>query len=555
MNKTINIIFALSFMSLFFVACNDDLLEEEPKSFLSPGTTYNTDAGLAAGGVGLFDEISSVYFNYALMRDYMALANGGTDFMRNGIEPEPSAGEAVALTNSYSPSFSDNVLTDLWSHYYRLANNATTILESSTAHEWENQSLQETTEGEAYFFRGWAHLWLTMLWGDVPSVRESVNGVKTDFVQEPQADVIQYAIEDFQAAVSFLPEEISEQGRLDKAAANHMLAYAYLCAKDYPSAEAAAQSAVDSPNHSLVTQRFGSKVDKSNGNPFWDLFQLDNHNNNPEGLWVLQNGNGDVTPAYTPAENGGPAVRFVRIFQSRIELVSGLKAGPEYGGRGFTRFAPTMPYFEIFEPNDQRGQMPNLQKRFIAIEEGNINNQPVNLGDLIFDFDNPQAGIITDRTDMRLRPYPTKWLKENDPNDSTKYNSNEVGYTGGTIRDHYILRLAETYLILAEAQYMQGNQAEAAANINLIRERSGASPISAGDVTIDFILDEKARELWGEQYSRKVDLFRTGKYIERVQKYNSEAGSNVKEKHTLLPIPQSEIDLNSGNELQQNPGW
>jgi starch-binding outer membrane protein, SusD/RagB family len=71
----------------------------------------------------------------------------------------------------------------------------------------------------------------------------------------------------------------------------------------------------------------------------------------------------------------------------------------------------------------------------------------------------------------------------------------------------------------------------------------------------DFILDEKARELWGEQYSRKVDLFRTEKYQERVKMCNEEAGANASGKHRLLPIPQSEIDLNRNNELTQNPGW
>jgi len=535
------------------VACNDDFLEEEPKSFLSPNVTYNTDAGLAAGSVGLYDEVSSLYFNSALMRDYQSLANAGTDYMRNGLQP--SREDIVALTDSYGPVTSDGNLSALWSHYYRFANNAMAVLEASAEHEWSSESMKATAEGEAYFFRAWGHLWLTMLWGDIPPIREVVRGVKDDFVQEPRADVLQYVIEDFTNAVALLSQEAPQPGRLNKAAANHMLAYAYLCAEDYASAEAAAQAAIDAPNHSLVTERFGSKVDNPTGNPFWDLFQLDNHNNNPEGLWVLQNGNGDVVPAYRPSERGGPAVRFVRIFQSRIERVSGLKAGPEYGGRGFTRFSATMPYYDLFEPNDQRGQMPNLQKRFTAIEEGNIDGTPVALGDLLFDFDNPENGLITDITDLRLRPYFTKWLKEHDPSDSTKYHPDEVGYTGGTIRDHYILRLAETYLILAEAQHMQGKNEEAAASINAVRNRSGATPISAGDVSIDFILDEKARELYGEQYCRKVDLFRTGKYVERVQLYNPEAGPNVKEKHTLLPIPQSEIDLNSGAELKQNTGW
>ena len=552
--KTIFSKLYLSFGLLFVsFACNDDFLEEQPQSFLSPTITYTTDAGLAAGSVGMYDEISSLYFNSGLMRSYQSLANGATDFLQNGLEP--SHEDIVALTDSYGATTSDSDLTDLWAHYYRLTNNATSVLEASAVHDWVSPSMKAQAEGEAYFFRGWGHLWLTMLWGDVPATRVSVQGVKADFVQESREEVLNYVIEDFAAAVASLPEESAQLGRLDRAAANHMLAYAYLCTKEYASAEAAAQAAIDAPNHSLVTERFGSKAGNPNGNPFWDLFQLDNHNNNPEGLWVLQNGNGDVVPQYTPSVRSGPAARFVRIFHSRIERVSGLKAGPEYGGRGFTRFSATLPYFGMFEPNDQRGQAPNLQKRFTAIEEGKIGETEVRVGDVIFDIDNPEAGIIQDITDLRLRPWPTKWLKESDPSDSTQYHPNEVAYTGGTIRDHYILRLAETYLILAEAQLMQGKIAEAAENINAVRTRSGATSITAANVSIDLILDEKARELWGEQYSRKVDLLRTGKYIERVKQYNAEAGANVQEKHLLLPIPQSEIDLNREAELKQNPGW
>ena len=102
---------------------------------------------------------------------------------------------------------------------------------------------------------------------------------------------------------------------------------------------------------------------------------------------------------------------------------------------------------------------------------------------------------------------------------------------------------------------MQGKNDEAAESINMVRRRANASEISAEDVSVDFILDEKARELWGELRSRKIELFRTGKYVERVQNFNPEAGPNVSEKHTLLPIPQFEINLNSEAELNQNPDW
>lgn len=545
---------ALIFAFVSIIAsCGKDFLEEEPRSFLNPETTYTSDAGLAAGSVGLYDEMSMPFFDSGLMRDYMALLNAGTDFMRTGIQR--SREEIVELNDEYTAAGNNGNLLELWSHYYRLANNATQILESSNIHSWQNEALQKQTEAEALFFRAWAHLWLTLHWGNVPLIREATKTARVDYGKTSQEEILEFVVEDLLAAVARAPEQSPESGRIDRATANHLLAYTYLAQKNWAQAEASASQAVNAPNHRLVTERFGSRAGETYGNVYWDLFQLNNHNENPEGLLVLQNGNGDLSPQYLPALTSSPALRFVRILQSRIELVPGIRSGPEYGGRGYARFSPTLSYYDLFETEDIRAQMPIMRKYFTALEDATLNDVPVSVGDTLFDFDNPSNGIITDVNDLRVRPYFTKWLKESNPSDTTKYLENEVAYTGGTIRDHYIIRLAETYLILAEAQHMQGKNAEAAANINLIRQRSGASPITAAEVSIDFILDEKARELYGEQYSRKADLFRTGKYIERVKLYNPEAGLNVKAKHTLLPIPQSEINLNSGNQLEQNPGW
>ena len=70
-----------------------------------------------------------------------------------------------------------------------------------------------------------------------------------------------------------------------------------------------------------------------------------------------------------------------------------------------------------------------------------------------------------------------------------------------------MFRLAGTYLLRAEAYYWKGDLANAAADINVIRARAGAAPINAGEVTIASILDERARELYLEEY-RNVELTR-----------------------------------------------
>lgn len=134
-----------------------------------------------------------------------------------------------------------------------------------------------------------------------------------------------------------------------------------------------------------------------------------------------------------------------------------------------------------------------------------------------------------------------------------------------------LARLAETYLIAAEA-IMYTDKAEAARLINVVRERAAyrsnlsaadlairksAMDITAKDVTIDFILDERSREICGEGW-RWYDLVRTGKLLERARLYNYKAAPNISEKHLLHPIPQSQIDLLSDpaqKAIYQNPGY
>jgi len=118
-------------------------------------------------------------------------------------------------------------------------------------------------------------------------------------------------------------------------------------------------------------------------------------------------------------------------------------------------------------------------------------------------------------------------------------------------RDYFVFRLAEMYLIAAEGYMMGGQPAAAVQKLNELRTAraiSGQSnvltPSEEALVTakdIDIILDERARELCGEQ-QRWFDLKRTGKLLERVQLFNGSAKNNIKSIHTLRPIPQPQMD-------------
>jgi hypothetical protein len=151
-------------------------------------------------------------------------------------------------------------------------------------------------------------------------------------------------------------------------------------------------------------------------------------------------------------------------------------------------------------------------------------------------------------TIFRIAPHPTKWYQF-DPAD-------EFGYA--MIKDFILMRLGETYLLLAEAQFRQNKLTEAAATLTTLRARSNASPVTAGQVTLDFILDERARELLAEE-NRRMTLMRTGTLVTRTLAHNSGSVLNpvtgLEAKHLLLPIPKAEIDLNKDAVLEQNQGY
>jgi hypothetical protein len=121
-------------------------------------------------------------------------------------------------------------------------------------------------------------------------------------------------------------------------------------------------------------------------------------------------------------------------------------------------------------------------------------------------------------------------------------------------KDRIQMRFGETYLLLAEAQLLQGRPGDAAISINMIRNRAHATPVEAAQVTMDYILDERARELTAEEL-RRLTLIRTKKLVERVRKYNPKVAPTISDFNIHLPIPQAEIDVNKDAVLQQNEGY
>jgi len=133
-----------------------------------------------------------------------------------------------------------------------------------------------------------------------------------------------------------------------------------------------------------------------------------------------------------------------------------------------------------------------------------------------------------------------------------------VNETRGS-RDFLLFRLAETYLIAAEALMRDGRPAEGLPYINAVRRRAAIPghetemELAVGQLTLDEVLNERARELAGESM-RWFDLVRTHKLVERVKLYNPDGGPNIQPYHALRPIPQTQIDRTT-TPFPQNPGY
>ena len=137
------------------------------------------------------------------------------------------------------------------------------------------------------------------------------------------------------------------------------------------------------------------------------------------------------------------------------------------------------------------------------------------------------------------------------------YEEGQANEGGVIFKDWYIMRLPETLLLRAEAYFRKGDLGKAAADINVIRNRVQATPVSVSDINLDLILDERARELYMEEF-RLNTLMRMEKLPEYLMKYNKVVKTNgyTLDSHiNKLPIPNSEIEANTGAVLEQNPGY
>jgi starch-binding outer membrane protein, SusD/RagB family len=524
----------LAALAAVSTACNtDDILTEHPQTVIVPDNLYTDLAGFEAGLNALYAQVRRERSGSGsdLTNDMVATSMFiGTD---NGyglyVSPPERLFQQFTTYNTPLNSFTD----DTWRLMYQTINAANTIINraDNPAVQW-SETDKGRVVGEARLIRAWAYRHLQYLFGDVPVTLEESSGdnVRTDWERQPRDSVRQLIINDLIFARDHLPITSPDDGKLTKAVAQHYLAEMYLAIGDPAKAEVEASAVINDGVHHLITARYG--VNKSSpGVPFMDQFQdgnVERSQGNTEALWVLQ---------YAEKVNGGGSSIMRRSWVTRYESNKGMMLAPEDGGRGIGRLAITRYALNLYEPSDDRGGQYAIRRFYLYNNPANL-PAGKKLGDTLFTV------VGAEKASNPLWPSTRKW-DWSDPADVTaapQYN------------DQPYIRLAETYLLLAEAQFKQNNLAGAAATINVLRARANASLITPAQVTMNFILDERSRELVTEE-ERRYTLLRTGTWYDRVKQYNPLAAAFVQPRDSILPIPQEVIDANLTKPMPQNPGY
>lgn len=543
----------LPFLVLLATGCKKDFLDEKPLAVISPDNLYVSKSGFESGLYGLYNlirrergGISGGYTSNTTNDMFITPAFIGVD---NAFAPFPAGGnQPERIFNSFGVLLNpaQGYLANCWAWLYQTINAANTIIDRA-----ENPSITWTAAekaqvvGEARLVRAWAYRHLTYLWGDVPLTLKESKGenIRTDWERTPRPEVRKAMEDDLLFAEANIADPAPNAARFPKAVATHYLAELYLTTGDNAKAKAKAQALVNGSLYKLITARYGVKRTQP-GTPFTDMF-LDGNSNRSEGnteaLWVVQN---------EYLAQGAEEVIMRRWWVNRYERINVRGRFPinfsiDHGGRGIGRFGVTRYALGLYAPTDDRGSY-HAWRLFYLMNNSSSLPTGAKLGDTVKLTPLAAQEPITNASNAQSWPSTRKWDWAPSIASDIQQSSN--------FNDIIYLRLADTYLLLAEAQFKLGELADAATTINALRTRANAPLVTAGQVTLNLILDERSRELITEEH-RRYTLLRTGTWFDRTKQYNRNAGSLITLRDTVLPIPLSVIDANLDRPMPQNPGY
>lgn len=536
------ILYISLFITAFFSACDKEL-DEDVRSQITEDY-INTLPGFEDAVRGSYSHLKAFYGGG---EPGATLSVFGTDEYTNGAD---GSFKSVNLyDNGLNPRLS--VITDVWNNMYIGINNCNAVISRADNVVGLDPTLKSVRVGEARFLRAFYYFLLVQMYGPVHlSLKETVEVTKTANRSDIK-DVYAAIIADLDFAVSILPVSATNYGRATRPAAEFLLSKVYLTRAtssagsnaDYTKAADLAKKVISGYNFALLPD-------------YAKIFEQGVGEKSSEVVWSVQNS--------TNLQSNGVGNTLHLYFIMEYDVLPGMVRDVA-NGRPFKRFRPT-PFVlnQLFDRVNDSRYTAVFKRAFLSNRPGTytIRGKQVTFktGDTAI-FVPDREYTVSELASINYNVYAPSQQDERKFPTLTKFLDRtrlDIGQESGS-RDFLLFRIAEAYLIAAEALMMSGNSADAVKFLNDVRTRAaspGSAPtmqVNASQLNIDFILDERSREFLGE-LMRWFDLVRTKKLVERVKKYNAQAAPNIKDYHILRPIPQDQIDRTQGS-FPQNTGY
>jgi len=585
------------------LSCKKEWLEPEPLSFYEPSETYVDATAMRAGLAACARNLRFEYYggNPPILTEMLfteIAVEGTTD----------KSGPAVDLNLLITPDGvqanddDHNKIYVYWQEGYLGIKYANTVISRIDDAKYASAAERNAILGAAYFHRALRYYKLTNQFGDVPAIMKEITEPKLDFFSTKREVILEKIKLDLDSALLWTSDAVNK-GEVTKGAVGHLLTKVNLALGNFDAAITAANGVINGGQYSLMKTAFGSAAPpyyfpagsatatSLPNNVIWALHRPENKSiaANKEGLYMIIDrfGDGQFGTGMTIMRQAVP------LWGSNINTPSGKKGTYDnltaelvqsnFYGRGIGRSRPSnYAQYEIWnDPNDLRHargnwmSMEDLLYNDPGLKTTNDVNYLKNL-----QLRNSVGGVLSTDTIRSWFGWPHYKLFVDDNENSPKQGGHS---------DWYMFRLAETYLLRAEAYFWKGDLQKAADDINAVRTRAGCAPITAAEVNMGAIVDERARELFFEE-NRKTEMTRisflfakTGKAAENGKTYTLDGISennylydrvmaknnfyklgivtNHADKYTmspyhiLWPIPTRSINGNSDGRLKQNKGY
>lgn len=571
--KKIYFIMALGLATLS--SCSD-FLDQDNKSNVPSKDFYQTSAGFASLTNSAYSTLRELY------NAQPQLFVAGTDLYADGKS------QGVVMSQ-YTFTADEGIIKNFYVSCYKGIQLANSVISYGDITEHTDVRLQYVDE--ARFIRAWYYFQLVQQFGPVALNKQMFDYAEMSHERASLADVYNFIIEEFDylaSSESYLPERAnSGVARANKRAASFFLAKAYLTRGwlDGTGYEAQEDNIAQSTDFENAAKYALETINEELPSiSIEETFDVENEENN-EIFWSVQFSSASVEDpvkdgSYQQAQFGAylggsekprnkaidgcfaPSLRLQQMYtrgDARLEQTFMLEFHESYFD--YYSAPTTSPIIYYYAPawaTDEDIAAWKANDPY-SIKKNALVSKTVAEGGIA-----PSNGAPATYKDRRSQDYGNACIKKfDDYSDASIANRNSTC----SMHDVVVARLGEAYLIAAEAYLKMGKKEDAAQMINKLRQRPGTiregyaaqMTVSGSDMQIDFLLDERARELTGE-YVRWTDLKRTHTLVEYATKYNEDgikesAMTGPDDKYKILrPIPQAAIDLNQAK-VTQNPGY